>query len=71
MGSTSDRIKGLANEVAGKAKRATAEVIGDADLQAEGLAQEARGKRQQADADVKDVPADVPNRTANEPDRTT
>ena len=53
MGSTTDTIKGLANEAAGNLKQGVGKVVGNDKLQAEGLMQEAKGEAQQAVADVK------------------
>lgn len=69
MGSTTDKIKGLANEAAGNVKQGVGKVVGNDKLQAEGMAQEAKGEAQQAMADVKsnvksaaDKVADAANR---------
>lgn len=48
MGSTSDKIKGLANEAAGNVKQAAGKVTGNKSLQAEGVLQERKGEAQQA-----------------------
>ena len=46
MSSTTDRIKGGVNQVAGAMKRNIGRVTGNPKLQAEGTAQEVRGKAQ-------------------------
>ncbi|WP_298164012.1 CsbD family protein [Novosphingobium sp.] len=48
MGSTSDRIAGAANSVAGKIKETIGKETGDASLAAEGAAQDVKGKVQTA-----------------------
>ena len=54
MSSTTDKIKGLANEAVGNVKQGVGKVTGDAKLQAEGVAQETKGEAQQAAGKVKD-----------------
>lgn len=58
MSSTTDKIKGVANEVAGKAKQATGDVTGSGKLKAEGLAQQAKGEAQKSVGQAKDAVAD-------------
>ncbi|MEJ1935148.1 CsbD family protein [Nostoc sp. NIES-2111] len=65
MGSTTDRIKGLANEAIGNAKQGIGQVTGDAKLKADGKAQEIKGEGQQAMADTKDAVKDTANRAAD------
>lgn len=48
MGSTMDKIKGLANEAAGNVKQAAGKALDKPGLQAEGIAQERKGEAQQA-----------------------
>ncbi|MFB8830652.1 CsbD family protein [Azotobacter salinestris] len=54
MGSTSDKIKGNANEAAGKIKKGIGGATDNPALESEGRAQESRGKGQQVKGDVKD-----------------
>ena len=54
MGSTSDKIKGNANEAIGKAKQGIGEATGSERLQGEGAVQEVKGKGQKAMGDAKD-----------------
>jgi uncharacterized protein YjbJ (UPF0337 family) len=54
VSSTTDKIKGLANEAVGNVKQGIGNVTGDAKLQAEGVAQETKGEAQQAAGKVKD-----------------
>ena len=49
MGELTDKIKGNANEAAGKAKQHS----GDPDTRAEGQQQEGKGKAQQFEGEVK------------------
>lgn len=65
MGSTTDRIKGLANEAIGNTKQGFGQVTGDEKLKAEGKAQEIKGEGQQAMADTKDAVKDGANRAAD------
>jgi uncharacterized protein YjbJ (UPF0337 family) len=55
MSSTTDKIKGYANEVAGKAKQAAGDVTDDPKLRREGVAQEAKGDLQKAVGKAKDA----------------
>ncbi len=48
MSATTDKIKGYANEAAGKAKQVAGKVLDDDKLKAEGIAQEAKGDLQKA-----------------------
>lgn len=55
MNSTTDKIKGLANEAAGNVKQAVGKATGFAKLEAEGRAQELKGEAQQAKGKAKDT----------------
>ena len=55
MSATTDKIKGYANEAAGKAKQVAGKVLGDPKLHAEGLVQEAEGDAQKAVGKGKDA----------------
>jgi len=55
MGSTTDKIKGLANEAAGNTKQAVGKATDNKKLQAEGLLQERKGEAQQAVGKAKDA----------------
>ena len=48
MSSTTDKIKGLANEAAGNVKQAAGKAVGNDRLHAEGVVQERVGEAQQA-----------------------
>ncbi|WP_407519783.1 CsbD family protein [Methylobacterium oryzisoli] len=54
MSSTTDKIKGLANEAAGNVKQGIGNVTGDEKLKAEGKAQEMKGEAQKTVGDAKD-----------------
>ncbi len=55
MSSTTDKIKGMANEAAGNLKQAAGKVVGNDRLRAEGIAQERKGEAQQAVGKGKDA----------------
>ena len=54
MSSTTDKIKGLANEAAGNVKQGVGKATGNEKLQAEGKAQELKGEGQKTVGDAKD-----------------
>src|SRR6476659_1730536 len=64
MGSTTDKIKGTANEAIGKAKQGLGEATGNERLEGEGVIQEVKGKGQKAVGDAKEVTKDAINRAA-------
>ena len=47
MGELIDRAKGIGNEIAGNIKQAAGKATDNAELQAEGIAQERKGEAQQ------------------------
>ncbi|WP_291820625.1 CsbD family protein [Bosea sp. (in: a-proteobacteria)] len=55
MGSTTDKIKGMANEAAGNVKQAVGKALDKPALEAEGIAQERKGEAQQALGKGKDT----------------
>ena len=55
MTSTTDKIKGAANEVAGSLKQGAGEALGNPKLQVEGEAQKLKGQVQGAVGDAKDA----------------
>lgn len=59
MSELTDKAKGIANELAGKAKQAVGRDGRDPDLAAEGAGQEARGHVQQAVGSAKGKVKDV------------
>ncbi|MCJ2065946.1 CsbD family protein [Methylobacterium sp. J-088] len=54
MSSTTDKLKGLANEAVGNVKQAAGQVTGNDKLVAEGKVQELKGEAQKTAGDVKD-----------------
>ena len=54
-----DRIKGAGNQVKGSIKQGVGELIGDAKLQGEGMADKAKGKVQSAVGGAKDTVRDA------------
>lgn len=55
MGSTSDKIKGTGNEIAGKVKQGVGEMTDNPKLEAEGHLQEAKGSMQKGVGKAKDA----------------
>ena len=55
MGSTTDKIKGNANEAIGKAKQGVGAAVGSDKMKGEGKLQEAKGDVQQAVGKAKDA----------------
>jgi uncharacterized protein YjbJ (UPF0337 family) len=64
MSSTTDKVKGTANEAMGKAKQKIGEATGSERLEGEGAIQEVKGKGQKAVGDVKDGTKDALNHAA-------
>jgi uncharacterized protein YjbJ (UPF0337 family) len=62
MGSTSDKVSGLANQAAGKIKEGVGKATGDAKLETEGAAQDAKGKVQKGIGDAKGAIKDAVNK---------
>ena len=54
-----DRVKGNADDVAGRVKRQVGEWTGDTEAQAEGAAQQVKGKMENAWGKVKDAVRDA------------
>ncbi|RRV06875.1 CsbD family protein [Pseudomonas sp. v388] len=55
MSSTTDKIKGKANEAVGNIKQGVGEATDNSRLKGEGKAQEIKGEGQQAKGDAKDA----------------
>ena len=55
MSSTSDKVKGMANEAAGNIKQGVGKVTDNDKLRAEGMIQEKKGEAQQAVGKTKDA----------------
>lgn len=59
MGSFTDKVKGVANQVGGKAKESVGKAIGNEQMQVEGLARQVKGKVQKKVGDAKSTIKDV------------
>lgn len=59
MGSTGDKVKGMANEAMGNVKQAAGRAMDKPDMEAEGFAQERKGEAQQAIGKGKDAVKNV------------
>ena len=59
MSSTTDKIAGNANEVAGKVRQGVGDAIDDREMQANGIVQEAKGDAQQVKGDAKEKLRDL------------
>jgi uncharacterized protein YjbJ (UPF0337 family) len=66
MNSTTDKIKGVANEVAGSVKEGVGKAVGSDELRAEGAAQDLKGHAQKAVGDAKDAVKTAANKTAEQ-----
>lgn len=55
MGSTSDKLKGMANEAMGNIKQGVGKATGSTRTEAEGVVQERKGEAQQAVGKAKDT----------------
>jgi uncharacterized protein YjbJ (UPF0337 family) len=65
MSSTTDKLKGLANEAAGNVKQGIGKATGNEKLQAEGKAQELKGETQRAVGGVKDGVSNAAQKAAD------
>jgi len=55
MSSTTDKIKGVANEAAGAVKQSTGKAVGNPTLEVKGALQKGKGEAQQAVGKAKDA----------------
>ena len=55
MSSSTDKVKGKANELAGKTRKAAGDAMDDPEMEGKGAAQGGKGKLQQATGDAKDT----------------
>ncbi|WP_454815579.1 CsbD family protein [Labrys neptuniae] len=55
MNSTTDKVKGLANKVAGSVKEGVGKAVGNQEMEADGAIQKAKGEVQEAKGKVKDA----------------
>jgi uncharacterized protein YjbJ (UPF0337 family) len=69
MGSTTDKIKGYANEATGNVKQGVGKAVGSEKLQVEGAMQELKGDAQVAVGKTKDAVKDGANKVADEINR--
>jgi uncharacterized protein YjbJ (UPF0337 family) len=58
MGELNDKIKGTTNDAVGNLKQAVGKALGNEELQAKGLAQEAKGEAQKVVGSVKGAAGD-------------
>ena len=65
MSGTTDKISGIANEVAGKTKQGIGNVVGSDKLKAKGAAQELKGDAQKATGDAKNAVKSGANKAAD------
>ena len=65
MSSTSDKLKGLANEAVGNAKQGIGSLTGNDRLQAEGKAQELKGEAQRGVGEAKDAVKGVADKVSS------
>ena len=65
MSSTSDKIKGYANEAAGKLKQGVGKVGGNDRLRAKGVAQKMKGEAQRAMGQAKVANKDAADKVAD------
>ena len=65
MSSTTDKIKGAANQVGGKIKEGVGKAIGNEHMQAEGNVQQIKGKAQQKVGEAKDAVKGAANSVAD------
>jgi uncharacterized protein YjbJ (UPF0337 family) len=66
MGSTSDKIKGYANEAAGSVKKTLGRATGSGELEAKGAAQKLKGEAQVGAGKAKQAVKDTANKAADE-----
>jgi uncharacterized protein YjbJ (UPF0337 family) len=55
MGSTTDKVKGVANEAAGAVKQGVGHAVGNPNLELEGVGQKLKGEAQEAVGKAKDA----------------
>lgn len=66
MGSTSDKIKGYADEAAGSIKKGVGKVVGSDKMQIEGEGQKLKGQAEVAVGKAKDGIKDAANKAADQ-----
>ena len=65
MGSSTDKIKGYANEAAGKVKQGVGKAVGNDRLRAKGVAQEIKGDAQKTMGKAKGAIKDAADKVAD------
>ena len=65
MGSTTDKIKGAANQVGGKIKEGVGKAIGNEQMEVEGKGQQVKGKVQQKVGEAKSTIKDAADTVAD------
>ena len=65
MGSSTDKIKGYANEAAGKVKQGVGKAVGNDRLRAKGVAQEIKGNAQKTMGKAKGAMKDAADKVAD------
>lgn len=65
MGSTTDKVTGVANQAGGKIKEGVGKAIGNEQMEAEGEAQQIKGKVQQKVGEAKDAVKDAADKVAD------
>jgi uncharacterized protein YjbJ (UPF0337 family) len=65
MGSTTDKVSGVANQAAGKVKETAGKATGSEKLEAEGLAQQAKGKAEKLAGEAKKAVKNATNKVAD------
>ena len=65
MGSGTDKIKGVANQVSGKVKEGVGKAIGNEQMQVEGMAQQVKGKTQRKIGEAKSAVKDVADKVSD------
>jgi uncharacterized protein YjbJ (UPF0337 family) len=63
MGSTTDKIKGMANQAAGTIKQGVGEVVGNPNLEIEGAAQKLKGQAQETVGAAKEAVKKIVDKT--------
>ena len=69
MGSATDKIKGVANQVGGKVKEGVGKAIGDDEMRVEGVAQQIKGKAQKTIGDAKSAVKDFADKVSDKADK--
>ena len=68
MGSATDKIKGVANQVGGKVKEGVDKAIGSEEMRVKGVAQQIKGKGQKTIGDAKSAVKDIAGKVSDKAD---